>query len=265
MTHSGLVDAFTPHPPQRPQVCGARLSRHHCRAIRQGQLRRRNIGARRLGPLGSRRQQRAHGALQRVGRKEQRRGEDRLHHLAGREGQVDGGRRGASRHRPRHHVPPRLEYPHPRRTCSNRSTTSPGSSSSNTARSVRLPNISARSRAPGAGCRPRVGSQVKPCCSRFDLYKEHAGIDLRDMFPADEVEIRTKRRSIRGAGMRISRPLKNFSRPAIPSACRWARPATLSTGSARCSTLTASSWSTPRTTSRLTPTRRVRRWNTSRS
>src|SRR5215469_6351387 len=31
-----------------------------------------------------------------------------------------------------------------------------------------------------------VGSQVKPCCSRFDLYKEHAGIDLREMFPADE-------------------------------------------------------------------------------
>ena len=33
------------------------------------------------------------------------------------------------------------------------------------------------------------GSQVKPCCSRFDLYKEHAGIDLRDLFPADEVEM----------------------------------------------------------------------------
>jgi hypothetical protein len=31
-----------------------------------------------------------------------------------------------------------------------------------------------------------VGSQVKPCQSRFDLYKEHAGIDLVDMFPADE-------------------------------------------------------------------------------
>jgi len=30
------------------------------------------------------------------------------------------------------------------------------------------------------------GSQVKPCCSRFDLYKEHAGVDLRDIFPADE-------------------------------------------------------------------------------
>ncbi|MFA6264964.1 MAG: extracellular solute-binding protein [Pseudolabrys sp.] len=30
-----------------------------------------------------------------------------------------------------------------------------------------------------------VGSQVKPCCSRFDLYKEHAGLDLRELFPAD--------------------------------------------------------------------------------
>src|SRR3569623_2862315 len=31
-----------------------------------------------------------------------------------------------------------------------------------------------------------VGSQGKPCCSRFDLYKEHAGLDLRELFPADE-------------------------------------------------------------------------------
>ena len=31
-----------------------------------------------------------------------------------------------------------------------------------------------------------VGSQVKPCCSRLDLYKQHTGLDLRDMFPADE-------------------------------------------------------------------------------
>ena len=33
-----------------------------------------------------------------------------------------------------------------------------------------------------------VGSQVKPCCSRLDLYKEHAGIDLKDIFPADETK-----------------------------------------------------------------------------
>jgi ABC-type glycerol-3-phosphate transport system substrate-binding protein len=31
-----------------------------------------------------------------------------------------------------------------------------------------------------------AGSQVKPCCSRLDLYKQHAGIDLQDIFPADE-------------------------------------------------------------------------------
>jgi maltose-binding protein MalE len=33
-----------------------------------------------------------------------------------------------------------------------------------------------------------AGSQVKPCCSRFDLYKEHAGLDLREIFPADEAK-----------------------------------------------------------------------------
>jgi len=31
-----------------------------------------------------------------------------------------------------------------------------------------------------------IGSQVKPCCSRFDLYQQHAGIDVRDIFPNDE-------------------------------------------------------------------------------
>ena len=31
-----------------------------------------------------------------------------------------------------------------------------------------------------------VGSQVKPCQSRFDLYQQHCGIDLCDMFPADQ-------------------------------------------------------------------------------
>jgi ABC-type glycerol-3-phosphate transport system substrate-binding protein len=31
-----------------------------------------------------------------------------------------------------------------------------------------------------------IGSQVKPCQSRLDLYKQHAGIDLQDIFPADE-------------------------------------------------------------------------------
>ena len=33
-----------------------------------------------------------------------------------------------------------------------------------------------------------VGSQVKPCCSRIDLYREHCGIDIPKMFPADEAK-----------------------------------------------------------------------------
>lgn len=37
-----------------------------------------------------------------------------------------------------------------------------------------------------AGVPTTAGSQVKPCCSRIDLYKEHAGVDVQDLFPADE-------------------------------------------------------------------------------
>src|SRR5258707_10750394 len=33
-----------------------------------------------------------------------------------------------------------------------------------------------------------VGSQGKPCCSRFGLYKEHTGIDLQDIFPPDHAQ-----------------------------------------------------------------------------
>ena len=33
-----------------------------------------------------------------------------------------------------------------------------------------------------------IGSQVKPCQSRLDLYQAHCGVDLRDMFPADEAK-----------------------------------------------------------------------------
>jgi extracellular solute-binding protein len=33
-----------------------------------------------------------------------------------------------------------------------------------------------------------VGSQVKPCCSRIDLYKQHCGVDLTEIFPTDEAK-----------------------------------------------------------------------------
>jgi ABC-type glycerol-3-phosphate transport system substrate-binding protein len=44
----------------------------------------------------------------------------------------------------------------------------------------------AKSKGVWLGVPTAVGSQVKPCCSRFDLYQQHAGIDLRAMFPNDE-------------------------------------------------------------------------------
>src|ERR1700741_896277 len=31
-----------------------------------------------------------------------------------------------------------------------------------------------------------IGSQVKPCQSRFDLYQQHCGVGLQAMFPADD-------------------------------------------------------------------------------
>src|SRR5262249_34318386 len=47
-----------------------------------------------------------------AGREDQLRGQNRLHDLAGREGEAHRGCGGASRYRPRHYVPPGLEHPH---------------------------------------------------------------------------------------------------------------------------------------------------------
>ena len=38
--------------------------------------------------------------------------------------------------------------------------------------------------AAGSRCRRRVGSQIKGPCSRIDLMKQHAGIDVQAMYPA---------------------------------------------------------------------------------
>src|SRR5579862_1464125 len=46
----------------------------------------------------------------------------------------------------------------------------------------------AKSKGVWLGVPTAVGSQVKPCCSRIDLYKQHAGLDLQAMFPADEAK-----------------------------------------------------------------------------
>ena len=105
-----------------------------------------------------------------------------------------------------------------------------------------------------------IGSQVKPCCSRFDLYKEHAGIDMRDMFPADEKKWDKAKSRHMDLGRLCHARRRSCTRPASRSVCRWARPRTRSIGSAGCSTPTAWCSSTPRTTSRSIPTRPGRRW-----
>src|SRR5712692_4574364 len=84
-----------------------------------------------------------------------------------------------------------------------------------------------------------IGSQVKPCCSRIDLYKQHCGIDLTAIFPPNPN--RDPKLSIAGIGTSISRAPSSCSRPASPSASPWARPATPSIRPAPCSAPSARS------------------------
>ena len=98
----------------------------------------------------------------------------------------------------------------------------------------------AKSKGMWLGVPTAVGSQVKPCCSRFDLYKEHAGLDLRDMFPADESKYDKAKTDKWTWDALCRRRRRSCTRPASRSACRWARPPTRSTGSAACSTPMAS-------------------------
>ena len=75
-----------------------------------------------------------------------------------------------------------------------------------------------------------VGSQVKPCQSRLDLYKEHCGIDLVDMFPPTSRST-TRRKLTSGLGISISTARRNCIKRVILSACPWARLVTRSIGS----------------------------------
>jgi ABC-type glycerol-3-phosphate transport system substrate-binding protein len=102
---------------------------------------------------------------------------------------------------------------------------------------------------------------VKPCCSRLDLYKEHAGIDLRDIFPADEAKHdRAKIATwtwdaylacadkLFKAGYPVGLPMGQTA-----DSVDWVGALLNSYGG---------SWSMPRTTSGSTLTRRAKRWNT---
>ena len=73
----------------------------------------------------------------------------------------------------------------------------------------------AKSKGTWRGVPTAVGSQVKPCCSRFDLYKEHAGIDLRDMFPADESKY-DKAKTDNGPGISMSTAAQKLHKAGFP-------------------------------------------------
>ena len=64
------------------------------------------------------------------------------------------------------------------------STTSWSRSSPRTARSTAPSNISAQLGGKWLGVPACVGSQIKGPCSRIDLMKKHAGIDVQAMYPA---------------------------------------------------------------------------------
>ena len=106
-----------------------------------------------------------------------------------------------------------------------------------------------------------VGSQIKGPCSRIDLMKQHAGIDVQAMYPAGSAAEGGQLDARHHAQGRRSLPQ---GRPSVRHRAR-RRPKTTSTPPARSSSRSAPSWSTPRATSRSRPTRCARRSNTTRS
>jgi ABC-type glycerol-3-phosphate transport system substrate-binding protein len=97
-----------------------------------------------------------------------------------------------------------------------------------------------------------VGSQIKGPCSRIDLMKKHAGIDVQAR----------RRRPRTGPTTATSRRLRHASRAAIRSALASARRRTPSTPRARSSTASVLIWSMPAARSRSSRMQFVRRLNT---
>ena len=98
------------------------------------------------------------------------------------------------------------------------------------------------------------GSQIKGPCGRIDLFKQHAGLDLTKMYPAGAAP--DKALSDAWTWDAFLAATEKCHKAGFPrSASAWARPPTRSTPWARCSARTARSWSTPRATSRSSPTR----------
>ena len=105
-----------------------------------------------------------------------------------------------------------------------------------------------------------VGSQIKGPCSRIDLMKQLAGIDVLAMYPAGSPP--------KADNWTLDVMLKAAEachKGGHPFGIGWAGPKTTSTPRARSSSRSAPSWSMPRATSPSRPTACAARSNTTRS
>ena len=112
--------------------------------------------------------------------------------------------------------------------------------------------------ASGSRCRRPIGSQIKGPCSRIDLMKQHAGIDVQALYPAGQApkaDSWTYDTYPEGGGSLPEGRVRD-------SASASARRRTRSTPRARSSTASAPNSSTPRATSPSRPMRCARRSNT---
>ena len=104
------------------------------------------------------------------------------------------------------------------------------------------------------------GSQTKIPCGRIDLFKQHVGLDLTKMYPVGAPP--DKALADKWTWDTFLLAAEKCFKAGFPSDWDWARPPIPLTGWARCSLLTAPSWSTRKARSRSTPTPPGRCWNT---
>jgi hypothetical protein len=98
-----------------------------------------------------------------------------------------------------------------------------------------------------------------PCCTRIDFFKQYVDMNVQAVFPVSGPMVRA---TITGPGMLSWWLPRNVPGRAIRSALRSATAQTHTTGSARCSRVSAPSWWTPKATSPSDRTRCARRSTT---
>ena len=69
-----------------------------------------------------------------------------------------------------------------------------------------------------------VGCQVPSTCSRISLYKQHAGIDVTELFPADELKWDKAKTDTWTWDTYLDFGAGALQAGGFPSACPWGRP-----------------------------------------